>query len=98
VRVHGRLHGLDCAGGVVSLREMVTRRFHGVMCRPNQIPRPDWGCCGCGAPEMDVYVTLGCAYCKAAGEGYCWSCIDSPDWPPDISAADFTVLPGRERS
>jgi hypothetical protein len=82
----------------VTLKEAITRRFHGVMCRPEVVPQANWSCRGCGAPEIDVYLTLGCAYCKAAGEGYCWQCIDSPDWPPDVTVADFTVLPGRERA
>lgn len=83
----------------VTLKESFTRRLHGVLCRPNRIPEADWGCCGCGAPEMDAYITVGCEFCRATGEGYCWSCLDDlPSWPTDITLADFTVLPGRERA
>lgn len=82
----------------MSFKEAVIRRVHGILCRTNEVPQADWGCCGCGAAEMDVYVTLGCSYCRGAGEGYCWACVDSPDWPPEVSLADFTVLPGRERA
>ncbi|GAA0494288.1 hypothetical protein Ade02nite_20460 [Paractinoplanes deccanensis] len=81
----------------MSLKEYVTKRFHGVVCNPNKVPQADWGCCGCGAPEMNVYITLGCDYCKASGDGYCWACVESPNWPPEIAAADYTVIPGRER-
>jgi hypothetical protein len=84
--------------GVMSLKERLTRRVHNVLCQTNKVPQADWGCCGCGAPEMDAYLTVGCDYCKAPGEGYCWKCIDEPDWPERIRLVDFTVVPGRERA
>jgi hypothetical protein len=84
-------------GGVVSIKERFARRAHDILCQTNKIPRADWGCCGCGALEMDAYLTVGCHWCGAPGEGYCWSCIDDPDWLEHITLASFTVLPGRER-
>ena len=81
----------------MSLRDAVARRIHTVLCRPGKTPRPDWGCCGCGAREMDAYLTVEYAHCGEAGEGYCWACIDEPGWPAGITLADFTILPGRER-
>jgi hypothetical protein len=82
----------------MSLKRYVTRQVHNVLCRPDRVPQADWGCCGCGAPEMDAYLTVGCPVCGAPGEGYCWGCVDGPGWPAHITAADFTALPGRERA
>lgn len=82
----------------MTVKTWLANRVHGVLCQTGKVPQPDWGCCGCGAPAMDVYITVGCDYCKAAGEGFCWSCVDGvEDWPADLTLADFTVLPGRER-
>lgn len=87
----------------MSFKDTLTRCFHSIMCRPGQVPQPDWGCCGCGAAEMDAYITVGCSTCGAPGEGYCWACLADlpwrrPDEPNMLTLADFTVLPGRERS
>lgn len=81
----------------MSLKEYITRRVHGVVCQTDKIPQADWGCCGCGAPEMDAYVTVGCDFCKAPGEGFCWRCIDAGGFYDHITIESFTVLPGRER-
>lgn len=81
----------------MTLKEAITRKVHSVLCQPNRIPQADWGCCGCGAPQMDAYLAVGCTYCKAPGEGYCWTCIDKTGWPEGITLADFTALPGREK-
>lgn len=81
----------------MTFKEAITRRVHSVLCRPDLVPQADCGCCGCGAAEMDVYLTVGCDYCQAPGEGYCWACFDG-DWPFWITPADFTVLPRRERA
>lgn len=71
---------------------------HSVLCRTKKQPQVNWGCCGCGAPKMDAYITVGCDFCKAPGEGFCWSCIDAPNWPEAFGEFELTVLPGRERA
>lgn len=82
----------------MSVKDAITRKVHNVLCRTDKIPQADWGCCGCGNPEMDLFITVGCDYCKGPGEGYCWGCVaDLADWPVPLTLADFTVLPGREQ-
>jgi hypothetical protein len=81
----------------MSLRELVTTAVHNATCRPGNVPQANWGCSGCGAPTMDAYLTVGCDYCQAPGEGFCWSCIDAPNWPEAFSMHELTVLPGHER-
>lgn len=84
----------------MSVRGFVTRKFHDVMCRPDRVREVADGCVGCGGDAADVYVTVGCGWCRAAGESFCWKCLDAEEFPwwNGVTLADFTVLPGRERT
>lgn len=78
--------------------ESVIRFVHRHTCGTKPLRLPEDGCCGCDAAIADVYLTVGCDYCKAPGETYCRACAENTDWVPGITLADFTAFPGREWS